>query len=375
MLSNACLPVFVCFLIASASATDIIKIPTSDGEQITGRLCIPDEGYRGTLVIDVPSSGPHTYLDHRKVGHSVVFNYHDLFADEFNRRGLAYFSYSTRYTEPDTMPPYFDRVDMEKFVTYTPSTKIEDLEVVIKNLVQYERLKGCKVILLGQSEGSILASVVAERGNAPVDALLLCGTPTDDVYTTIEWQFSGEASMINMRKFFDTNEDSVIQMSEYLGGDPRALRRMEGASFESLDMNGDSTLTVEDFRIRLEPSLEAVMNAVDEDDDEWLWNNFFRVGAAWIKEHRDIEPNRERILKLNLPVYIFHGEDDANCSVSGIWTLKKTAEAQGKDNIHIFTFPEHDHSLEFLTWVIAKQLPEGLQKVFETAEALQAQVE
>jgi len=371
MLSKSPYAVLIILVLAMSSpASEMFDIPASDGEYITGRLCMPEAEYTGTLVIDVPGSGPHTYLNRRQIGRSLVFNYHDLFADEFNRRGLAYFSYSTRYTKPDSVPPTFDTVDKEKFATYTPSTKIEDLEAVVEHLLQDDRLERSKIVLLGQSEGTIIASAVADRGHVPVDAMLLCGTPTDNVYATIEWQLSGAASMINMRKFFDTNNDSIVQRSEYVDGGPRALRRMGGASFESLDLNGDSVLTVEDFRIQLKPSLEAVMAAVEAGDDDWLWNNFFRVGSAWIKEHLDLVSNRERILKLNVPVYIFHGDDDANCSVTGILDLKETVRAEGKDNIHVFTFPEHDHSLEFLAWAIRKEMPDGLKKLFETAEAL-----
>ncbi|MCX6149469.1 MAG: hypothetical protein NTX22_02975 [Ignavibacteriales bacterium] len=85
-------------------------------------------------------------------------------------------------------------------------------------------------------------------------------------------------------------------------------------------------------------------------------------------KHHTIEPNRTRILRFDLPVYMFHGSDDANCPVEGIIQLKKKAEELNKKNIQVFIFPEHGHSLEFLSWVGRKSLPVGLKTLFEEIE-------
>ena len=371
-LASAVFAAIICSFLAASdvAAQEIIHIPSFDSVQVVGRLNMPADSFANKIVIDVPGTGPNTYLNRRKVGRSLLFNYHDYFAEEFNRRGIAYFSYSTRYTEPDTIPPLFDKVDKEKFVTYTPSVKIKDLEEIVKFLRKDPRFESSRFILLGQSEGTIIATQLVANGTVSVDALMLCGTPSDDVYSTIEWQFSGAASMINFRKFFDTDGDGIVQKGEYENGDPRALQRVGGVSFAALDVNGDSVLTIEDFGLKLKPSLEAITNAIENNDDEWLWNNFFRIGSAWIDEHRELAPNSERILALDIPVYVFHGEDDANCPVEGIRTLKENAEAKGKENIHVYIFAEHDHSLEFLGWVVRKTMPEGLEKLFDTVERL-----
>jgi len=358
------------FLTAATMAQEIITITSYDGEPIVGRLNMPGDNFAGKIVVDVPGTGPNTYLNMRKIGRSLEFNYHDYFAEEFNRRGIAYFSYSTRYTELDTLPPNFDKVDQEKFFTYTPSVKIKDLEEIIIFLKKDPRLESSRFILLGQSEGTIIATRAAEDSAVMVDALLLCGTPTEDVYSTIQWQFSGEASMINFRKFFDTNGDSIIQKSEYENGHPMAVKRVGNLDYVDLDLNGDSVLTAEDFKIKLRQRLADINDAIETHNDEWLWYTFFRVGSAWIDEHRQMVPNRERILNLDIPVFIFHGEDDANCPVTGIRALKDSAETAGKDNIHVYIFPEHDHSLEFLAWVVRKEMPEGLAKLFGTAQSL-----
>lgn len=355
----------------SLYAQEITRVPGFDNEIIEGRLNIPSTGFKNIVVIDVPGSGPQTYENMRKVGRSTVFKYHDYFQNELAKRGIAYFSCSTRYTIPDsTNPPNYDKVEKEKFYEYTPGLKVKDLEEIIKFLKKDARLTGSKVILLGFSEGAIIATLLAERKIVPVDALFLAGTPTEDVYTTIQWQLSGASSMINFKKFFDTNNDNVIQKNEYENADARAIARVGGKKFQELDMNGDSVLTQDDFQIILQPQLVQVMNAIETDDNEWLWNNFFRVGTKWIKEHQAIEPNKKRILKLDLPVYLFHGTYDANCPVEGIIQLQKEAQELNKNNIHVFIIPGSDHTLEFLGWVVMKTLPDGLKILFEEIEKL-----
>lgn len=335
--------------VPALTAQEVVRIPSFDKEVIEGRLNVPASGFTNKIVIDVPSSGPHTYENMRRIGRSTVFKYHDYYRDELARRGIAYFSYSTRYTTPDSAnPPNYDKVDKEKFFSYTPSIKVKDLEGVVTFLRKDPRLTSSKIILLGFSEGAILATLLAERQRVAVDALFLAGTPTEDTYSTILWQLSGNSSMVNFRKFFDANHDRVIQRTEYEGADPRARTRVGGKSFAELDVNADSVLTEEDFRLILAPQQQHVLSAIERDDNEWLWNSFFRVGAPWIKEHRTIEPNRTRILRLDLPVYLFHGTDDANCPVEGIRELQKKAQELQRRNIHVFTFADHDHSLEFL---------------------------
>ncbi|MFH0990066.1 MAG: alpha/beta hydrolase [bacterium] len=349
-------------------AQEILRIRSFDSEVIEGRLTIPATGFKNKIVIDVPGTGPHTYENYRRIGRSTTFKYHDYFADEFAKRGIAYFSYNTRYTIPDTTPPYFDRVDKEKFFSYTPSIKVKDVEEIIRSLRNDKRLESCKFILLGWSEGTIIASLAAERKLAAIDAIFLAGTPSDDVYTTILWQHSGASSMITFKKFFDTNKDGIIQRTEYENADPRAIARVGGKKFEELDLHHDSVLTTEDFRLILQSRLQQILAAIERKDNEWIWNSFFRIGTRWIEEHRALEPNKTRVLKLDIPVYLFHGEDDANCPVEGVLEMQQRAQELKKQNIRVFTFPEHDHSLEFIAWVVRHSIPDGLRILFDQME-------
>jgi hypothetical protein len=363
------LPLLIVTGLLAVQSYEMLKIPTADAEVIVGRLSLPSENFKNVLVIDVPSSGPHTYENRRRIGRTTEMRYHDLFAAEFARRGVAYFSYNTRYTEVDeNTPPMFDRVDKAKFWTITPAERTQDLEDIVRHLKKDPRLARCRVLLLGWSEGSIIASLVADRKQVPVDGLFLAGVPADDAYSTILWQHSGEASMINMRKFFDTDKDGRITRAEYESGDPRARARVSKKTFDDLDVNQDSVLTADDFRMILKPRLQQILSAVERQDDDWIWTNVFRVGARWIQQHREVEPNRTRIPRLDLPVFLFHGTDDANCPVQGVIDIGNTARERGRTNLRTFIVPDHDHSLEFVSWAVSGSLPEGLKILFDQVE-------
>ncbi len=353
----------------AAQPYEMLEIPTAGAGAIVGRLSLPVVGVRNVLVIDVPGSGPNTYENRRRIGRTTEVRYHDLFAAEFARRGVAYFSYNTRYTEVDeNTPPSFDRVDKARFWTITPAERTQDLESIIRHLRNDPRLARCRVLLLGWSEGSIIASLAAERKQVPIDGLFLAGVPADDAYSTILWQHGGEASMINLRKFFDSDKDGRITRTEYESGDPRARARVGNKAFDDLDVNRDAALTADDFRLILKPRLQQVLSAVDRQDDDWIWTNFFRVGAGWIQQHQNVEPNRTRIPRLDLPVYLFHGTDDANCPVQGVIDIGNSARERGRTNLRISIVPDHDHSLEFVSWAVTGNLPEGLRILFDQVE-------
>jgi len=142
---------------------EIIKVRLSDGETISGRLNLPsNKDSVPMLVVFVHGTGPNTYLNKRKIG-NVEFNYYDLFAEEFNKRGVGFFTYNRRGVEIGETPPYYDKIDSTKYSKYLPLTEAEDIEAIISQLKHDKRFTNSKIALLGASEGTIIASMVADR--------------------------------------------------------------------------------------------------------------------------------------------------------------------------------------------------------------------
>lgn len=358
----------------SIFAAEIIKIKLFDGEIVEGKLDLPANRDKiKELVIFVHGTGPGTYLDKRKFG-TTEFNYFDYFSQEFNKRGIGFFVANKRGVEIGDQPPFFDKIDREKFKKVVPNNSAQDLASAIKTLRQDKRLKKAKIILFGWSEGTIIASMVADDKNNKVDGLFLAGYVHENMSDVIRWQNEGESSIISIRGYFDKNADNQISKEEYESTDKTATAmRIQGfkdARFEQIDVNKDNTINNLDFKIIRQAPYKMILDKWQANDEDWIWQNYFRVSINWLNEHAKLEANKTRLFRLKMPIYIFHGEDDANCDVNWVYDLKEHFAKAKKKNLQTFIFKEHDHNLNFMTWVRAKTIPNGIKKIFEVATEL-----
>ena len=114
---------------------------------LTGKLDLPsDPASVKRLVIHIHGTGPGTYLDHRKM-RSGEFNYFDLFASEFTKRGTAFFAYNKRGVEFGDIPPYYDKVDREKYKKCLPSIEVKDIDMLINRALVYGTLTVSLVLM------------------------------------------------------------------------------------------------------------------------------------------------------------------------------------------------------------------------------------
>lgn len=358
---------------ANAQQSEIKKIKLFDGEIINGRLSVPGTaGDIKKIIIYVHGTGPGTYLDRRKAG-DIEFNYFDLFADEFTKRGVAFFSYNRRGVDTLHTPPY-DTVDRKKFQKYLPATEAKDIASIIKTLKKDKRLKKSKFILLGWSEGTVIASMVAEDSKNKVDALFLAGYVHENMLDVIKWQYSGESSMIRISDYFDKDSNNLISRAEYESTDSRAAsfrkNSLGNTGFETLDVNKDSSISSADFRLLAEKRYLAIMDAYERNDGDWIWKNYFHVTTAWMRAHFNLAPNKTRLPRINIPIYIFQGEEDMNCDVKWVYQLEKIFDEAGKTNMHPFIFKGHNHDLNYQAWIFKKEISAGLNKIFETAGSI-----
>ena len=285
-----------------------------------------------------------------------------------------FFSYSKRGVDISDVPPSFDKVDREKFKKVVPSVEVKDLASVIKFLRDDKRLKRTKIVLLGWSEGTIIASMVAEDKKNAVSALFLAGYVHENMFDVIKWQYSGASSMIMLRRAFDKDADGNITKEEYESYDPAAVsmrtKRLQNVKFDQLDIKKDDLLNAKDFGLLAEPGYKLVLEKIKANDEDWIWKNYFRVSIGWLNEHLQLEANKTRLLRLKLPIFIFHGEDDASCDVNGVYDLKEQFSRLKKNNLRTFVFKEHNHDLNFLNWAEGKKMPEGIKEIFRMSEDL-----
>lgn len=234
-----------------------------------------------------------------------------------------------------------------------------------------ERFRNAHIILLGMSEGAMLAPFAAEQCQ-DINALMLMGFSYSNIKNTLEWQLSGGSSMVNFCKWFDYDKKGYIAKADFeedrYGVRPSVFSEN---TFEDFDKNGDGKLTEQDFAVILTGYKEQIFQAIASNDDEWIERNYsVHLTSRWLKEHFALPPVAQPLLKLQIPVYIFRGEDDANIPASDIAALRNDIDKYGKTNIKLNVFSNHDHDLNYLAYPIHGQISHGLQMVIETISTM-----
>lgn len=346
--------------------SEIKTITLQDGEEITGRLCLPKNRSIQTIVVAVHGTGPYTYLTKRQ-----GFNYYDLLADGFCESGVGFFTYNRRGVDLGESAPWYDEVDSIKYANYLPCNEAGDIETMVAFLRNDSRFNECRIILYGISEGTIIASMVAERNKVKIDALFLHGYAHENMYDIIAWQNSGEGVMVMANSIFDKNDDKAIDEQEYASEEPTiaAYRRylFKDMPFESVDQVKNKLIDIADMRKMRGAFHQMLMRKIADNEGHWIWNNYFRVSIDWLKQHFALEPNKTRLLRVETPIYLFHGREDANVPAESVHDLEIRFEACGKSNLKTFLFDHHNHDLNIQDWFATKVFSEGLQKIFNTA--------
>jgi pimeloyl-ACP methyl ester carboxylesterase len=353
---------------AYSFTSEIKTVKLNDGEEIKGRLCLPDNEVK-TIVFCIHGTGPGTWLTKRP-----TFNFYDELAKGFCEQGLAFFTYNRRGCEIGDTPPLFVDVDSVKYAKYTPLQEAEDVEKMIFSLMEDPRFKNSKIILYGMSEGTVIAPIVAERSNVRIDALLLHGYAHDNMFDIIKWQTEGHGLMIAADAIFDENSDRRISKEEYedSSGKKEAQRGyfFQNIPFDSLDVVKDGFLDIEDIRKMRMPFHHYLMKCITEDNYRWIKNNYFNVTPRWCKSHFELEANKTRLMRINIPIHVFHGTDDASVPVENVYDLQSRFNVCNKTNLFIYVFEKHNHDLNFLDWLSNKQWSEGLKTIFRVAKSI-----
>lgn len=347
----------------------LFKVIAADGYPLNVMLSVPDT-MPEKLILYVNGSGPNTYNIRRQKPDGTMYNYHDVFANEFTNRGIAYCRYSTRGVCDGDMAPYFVDIDEEQYKSYLPHNSVNDIEYIIKHIKNI--YPDIAVYLLGWSEGAILSPLVAQNGYVKIDGLLLCGYSNENLRDTFIWQANGNASLIQYRRLFDYDRKGFITINDFKEDRFHVRREVFGEfTFEQIDSDGDGNLTATDFAPAGVEHLNNMLSAIERNDDEWLKNNHgIRLTSSWWKEHFSLEPNKLVLPRLNLPIHIFTGEYDFMTPQFHSRNIEQRFNALGKTNLTVHYFENHDHDLNYIKWLVKGELSDGMKCLFETAESI-----
>ena len=293
--------------------TKIVQVQAHDNYNLDVKINYPANSE--SVIIFCHGSGANTYDNRREIA-GKNFNYFDLFVDEFCKRNIAFCRWNTRGCRISDSPPDFVSINLEEYANYRPSTSIQDIITVKDYIKKLPQFKNSKILLMGISEGKGFI----EKTDFVLDKLDVRSSLFPDV------------------------------------------------EFEDLDIDKDGKLTQNDFALQMAEYKKQVFQAIEDNDDEWLRNNYsVQITAKWCKEHFALPDIATIMRSLNVPIYIFQGEDDANIPISDLDKIRGDFKKWGKSNLHIFTFPKHDHDLNYLQYVFTGTISNGLQSVFDIA--------
>jgi pimeloyl-ACP methyl ester carboxylesterase len=350
--------------------TQMLPIRATDGFCLDVRLCLPENNVPDKIVIYVNGSGPMTYSCKRRLPDGTTFNYFDIFANEFTKRNIGFISYSQRGVTDGENPPFFADIDDEAYKTYLPSNSVSDISLITAYI--NENYPASRVILLGWSEGTIIAPLVAKNKSIKVDALMLAGYVNLNLIDILKWQLTGNSTLILWRSLFDYDKKGYITEEDYITDRNSVRQAMFGDTpFSSLDLDGDGKITTADTLPLAKPHLDNMLKAIEENDDEWLKNNHgIRLTSGWFKDHASLSPNSRVLPELDLPIHIFAGEYDFMTPIWQAQDIYNEFIRLGKTNLSLYTFEGHDHDLKILRYILKNEFSEGMKKLFDVAESI-----
>ncbi len=349
----------------------IIEFNADDGTPLEAKLSVPTISRVGENAAGAPAvasggvpvvfylhgaglktyDNPFGYRD--DTGEVKVGRYLDFYADELARRGIAFFRMSKRGCQALSEPPYM-KVDREVFAKATHPVLLADYEQALQNLRKQPEIDEDRIVLIGASEGTRLAPQLALRSPAGIAGIIMAGYAADNAKNTVIWQNS-IGPWRNIQHLFPAARDGALTKEEYdaFTAEPANAPIAQAVPFTVLDADADGSLTAQDLEQMNRPRLDAILKAVDEGDDELLWRAVLNLSSEYLRSWWVSEPNSAFLLKLDIPLAIFHGGLDGACRVEGVHETEKTLEEAGKDNLTTHIYPMSNHDLDW-TWQSAQ---------------------
>ena len=341
---------------APAVVDVVLNFAATDGTPLEAKLSIPSGATVPVpVVFHLHGAGPRNF-DHamrylNADGQRVTGRYYDYYAHELARRGLAFFRMSKRGCTSE-VPSGRPLVDRTVFSATTPNLLLDDYAQALDALRRRPEIDARRVVLSGASEGTILAPELARRSPEGIVGLALCGYAADNMRDIVVWQ-NTVGPWRNVQRMIPAAADGTLTKEEHAAAVEKKPTLATVLPFAPLDTNGDGVVTDSELAAVVRPRLDATLKAVEERNDEFIWQAVLNLTSAYLRERWEGEPNHATLIKLDVPIAIFHGELDGACRVEGVRETEAAFRAAGKTNLVVHVYPDHDHDLNW-TWETLK---------------------
>ena len=335
--------------VPSTVVDTVLRFTATDGTPLEAKLSLP-AGPKGPVpvVFYLHGAGPRNY-DHALQymdadGTRKVMRYYDFYARELASRGIAFFRMSKRgcSSEPSGKPI----VDRATFSKATPGVLLDDYAKALETLRERKDIDTSRIVLMGSSEGTRLAPRLALRSPAGIAGLVLMSHQSDNLHDTVVWQNS-VGPWRNIQKIFPASADGTLTKSEYDAAVAQDASLAARLPFAAFDKNGDGSVTADEAATTVRPRLDAILKAVEDRNDDLIWQAVVNLSSAYLLEDWTSEPTHAILLKLDIPVGMFHGELDGTTRVEGVRETEQAFKAAGKGNLTVSIYPDQDHDLSW----------------------------
>jgi pimeloyl-ACP methyl ester carboxylesterase len=354
--------------------TSEINFSSHDGHAMFGKLVLPPSGAPRAIVLYVQTAEGATVDMKRPLSATATFNYFDLYREKLPPKGVGFFSYEGRGIRMGVRLPRFETIDWDVFNTGTLENKAQDVLSAIDAVRKQPGCEDAPIVLMGTSEGTLVAAEAASLRPNAVAGLILYAVLASNMRENFRYIMTDGAFLV-YRLMFDGDQDGKITKEEF-EKDPHRYRALvlRNLDFGIWDKNSDGQFTADEMGLVTKPLLDAIDSNHYEVLQGWSTASAgVSVPKDWFKDHFAHQPIWTFLSRLDIPVACFHGAMDTNTPIAAVRKLEEQAEAAGKSRMEFHYFDELDHSLNIMEHFRTGRMPKGHAAIFEFVDRFAAQ--
>lgn len=252
-------------------------------------------------------------------------------------RGVAIFGRQKRGITADLQTQTFE-VDPQKFATNTLPSLESDAIAAFEDLQSISRIDPKRISVAGGSEGTILATAIAEK-HPEIHELSLISSMIENFDRLYERQISVLVPQ-EIMSAMDGDKSGCLSPLEL---NDVTLYENGLLNFKSVDSNQDGQVDKAELAAELH---RALAYSLATDDDKFPMSDFGgRTSVKWLRSAYQAKPLGPRVLNLSVSTTLHHGRADINTSVEPIYDLQKQASESNKLNLHFVYYDGLTHEM------------------------------